>query len=225
MQLKDKTVVITGGTKGLGKSMADSFLENDAQVVVCSREETRPQDLDERIIWLKADVTKEEELQKVVDFVKEKFGKLDIWINNAGIWMARDFVENFDMKKVREMFDVNVFGLMNGTRVAIRLMKKQGSGTILNIISDAALIKKPHISASAYGASKYAVNGFTSAIRGENEDISIFSVYPGAMKTDIFENNKPANFDNFMDPNFVAQKIIENLKKDIPEEEFIIIKR
>ncbi|MFA4975794.1 MAG: SDR family oxidoreductase [Candidatus Paceibacterota bacterium] len=222
MELKDKVVVITGGTKGLGKAMALSFLENNSKVIVCSCEENKPKDLNEEIFWIKADVTKEGELKDLAEKVVEKFGKLNIWINNAGVWMVRDFVENLDMKKVREMFDVNVFGLMNGTQIAIRYMKKVGSGTIINIISDAALIKQPRLSSSAYMASKYAVNGFTSAVRGENKNISIFSIYPGATKTDLFRENKPENFDSFMDPNDVANKIIENLKKDIPLEELII---
>ncbi len=69
MELKDKIVVITGGTKGLGKALAFSFLKNKAKVVVCSRDEKRPEDLEENILWYKADVTKEEELQKLMDFV------------------------------------------------------------------------------------------------------------------------------------------------------------
>ena len=220
MELEDKIVVITGGTKGLGKALALSFLKNGSKIVVCSRNEDELINLEKDILGIKADVTKEDELQKVINFIKEKFGKLDIWINNAGIWLPHSLSEDFDMDKVKEMFDVNVFGSMNGSRVALRFIKKQGFGSILNIISDSALIGRPM--SSMYSASKWAMNGFTKSVREENKDISIFSIYPSGIKTDIFGENRPDDFDSFMDPNFVADKIIENLKKDKPDEELII---
>lgn len=230
MELKDKVVVITGGTKGLGKALAFSFLREGLKVVVCSRNEDELKNLvspvdelrprDARILGIKADVTKESELQNIVDIVKEKFGRLDIWINNAGIWLPHGFAEDFDMEKVKNMFDVNVFGLMNGSRVAIKFFKKQGSGSIVNIISDSALVGRTM--GSMYGASKWAVNGFTKSIREEDKNISVFSIFPGPIKTEIFGKNKPENYEDFMTPDFVANKIVENLKKEVPEEELII---
>ena len=220
MELKDRVVIITGGTRGLGKALALSFLKSGAEVVVCSRNEEDLKDLEGEIIGKKADVTKEDELQKLLEFTIEKFSKLDIWINNAGIWLPHSLVENFDMEKVKKMFDVNVFGSMNGSRVALRFFKKQRFGCIVNIISDSALVGRPM--SSTYSASKWAMNGFTKSVREENKNISIFSIYPGGMKTDIFGENKPENYGEFMDPNSVADKIVENLKKDIPEEELII---
>ena len=220
MELKDKIVVITGGSKGLGKAMALSFLKNGAKVAVCSRDEKRPEDLEENIFWVKADVTKEEELKKLADFVVEKFGRLDIWINNAGILLPRTIAEDFDMEQVRKMFDVNVFGVINGSRVALRFIKKQGFGSIINIISDSAFVARPM--SSMYAASKWAVNGFTKSIREANKNIKIISIYPGGMKTEIFGANKPDNYDDFMDPDEVANRIIENILKDKPKEELII---
>ena len=220
MNLEDKIVVITGGSKGLGKAMALSFLKNGAKVAVCSRDEKRPEDLEENIFWVKADVTKEEELKKLADFVVEKFGRLDIWINNAGILLPRTIAEDFDMEQVRKMFDVNVFGVINGSRVALRFIKKQGFGSIINIISDSAFVARPM--SSMYAASKWAVNGFTKSIREANKNIKIISIYPGGMKTEIFGANKPDNYDDFMDPDEVANRIIENILKDKPKEELII---
>src|SRR3990167_1451931 len=135
MELKDKVVIITGGTRGLGKALALSFLKSGAEVVVCSRNEEDLKDLEGEIIGKKADVTKEDELQQLLEFTIEKFSKLDIWINNAGIWLPHSLVENFDMEKVKKMFDMN---------------------------------------------------GFTKSVREENKNISIFSIYPSGIKTDIF---------------------------------------
>lgn len=221
MELKNKTVIITGGTKGLGKAMAVAFKNEGANVVVCARDEDGFENLAKGgIVAIKADVTKENELQNLLAVTKEKFGQVDIWINNAGIWLSHAFAEDFDMEKVNKMFEVNTIGTINGSRVALRLMKQNENGTIVNIISDSALVGKPM--SSTYSASKWAVNGFTKSIREENKNISIISIYPGPIKTDIFGENKPEKFDTFMEPDYVASVIVENLKKEKPEEELII---
>jgi len=138
MQLKDKIVVITGGTKGLGRALALSFLKNDAKVIVCSRDEKRPENLEENILWVKADVTKENEIKDLADKIVSKFGKIDIWINNAGVWMEKVSVENLDIDRVRKIFDVNVIGVIVGSKMALGYMKKNSFGMIVNIISDSA---------------------------------------------------------------------------------------
>jgi short-subunit dehydrogenase len=222
MNLKNKVIVITGGTKGLGKAMAISFLKEGGRVAVCSNNEEELSGLPEEILCVKADVTKEEDLTNLLKKTIEKFGSLDIWINNAGVWMPHDFAENFDMEKVKNMFDVNVFGLMKGARAALRFMKEKGEGTIMNIISDSALAPRPM--GSMYSSSKWAVKSFSDSIKEENKNISILSVYPGGMKTDIFGDSKPDTFNTFMEVEDVASLIIENLKKEKPEEELVITK-
>ena len=220
MELKNKTIVITGGTKGLGKSLSVFFKKENANVAVCTINEEELMSLPEGILGIKADVTKEDDLNNLLEIVKAKFGQVDIWINNAGIWLPHAFAEDFDMDKVKKMFEVNVLGLMHGSRVALRFMKEREMGTIVNIISDSALEGKPM--SSTYSSSKWAANGFTKSIREENKNILVLSVYPGPIKTDIFGENKPREYDSFMSPDFVANTIIENIKKEIPEEELII---
>lgn len=222
MELKNKTVIITGGTKGLGKALALSFLKENSHVVICARNEEELLKTPEGILGIKADVTKEKDLERVMKITKEEFGQVDIWINNAGIWLPHAFAENFDMEKVRKMFDVNVFGLMEGSRIALREMKEKKSGMIINIISNSALLGRPI--SSMYCASKWAVNGFAKSIREENDNISILSIYPGAMKTDIFYPIKFDDFNDFMEPEYVAEKIVSNVKKENPEEELLIEK-
>ena len=222
MNLKDKVVIITGGSKGFGKALAIGFLGEGAKVVVSSSNEKEIQDTAKEIgaIGICADVTNEDDLINLARDVKEKFGSIDIWVNNAGLWMGNDFAENFDMEKVRKMFDVNVMGTINGSRVALRHMKEKGSGVIVNIISTAALAGRPTL--STYCASKWALNGFTKSIREENDDILVLSVYPGGMKTTIFEDTKPDDWDEFMEPEYVVLKVINNLKDESPEEELVI---
>lgn len=222
MELEDKVVIITGGTKGLGKALALSFLKNKAKVVVCSREGNDLKNLGENILGIKADVTKENELQKIVDFVKEKFGRLDIWINNAGVWLPHLPIEETDWKRAHDLIEVNLFGTVYGSKVALIQMRKQGFGLIINILSTSALEGK--INETAYCASKFAAMGFTESLKKEvdGKNIKVISIYPGGMQTNLFDERKPENYNEFMDPNFVADKIIENLKKEISEEELII---
>src|SRR3989344_1590571 len=136
MNLKDKVIVITGATKGFGKTLAEAFIGEGSQVVICSTNQTDVEAVAKEIgaFGVCADVTKEEDLTRLADETIKQFGGIDIWINNAGLWIPHAFVEDFDMIKVKKMFDVNVIGPINGSRVALRLMKEKGSGTIINVI-------------------------------------------------------------------------------------------
>jgi NAD(P)-dependent dehydrogenase (short-subunit alcohol dehydrogenase family) len=222
MNLKNKVVVITGSSKGFGKTLAVGFINEGAKVIISSNNKEEVENTAKEIgaIGICADVTKEEDLTNLASEVIEKFGSIDIWINNAGLWMGNDFAENFDMNKARKMFEVNVIGAMNGSRVALRLMKEKEKGTIINIISTAALAGRPTL--SAYCASKWAIDGFTKSIREENDNILVLSVYPGGMKTDIFGDSKPDDWDEFMETNYVAEKVIDNLELETPEKELVI---
>ncbi len=111
MNFGDKVIVITGASQGFGKALAKAFKQENAQVVIVSKtKETLEQtarDID--VISFVADARKEEQLQKVRDFVIKKFGRLDIWINSAGVFKVFPANENIDMEKAREMFDINFF--------------------------------------------------------------------------------------------------------------------
>jgi NAD(P)-dependent dehydrogenase (short-subunit alcohol dehydrogenase family) len=222
MELKDKIVVITGGSKGLGKAMALRFLKDGAKVIVCSRDESEFVNLENGILGIKADVTKENELQNLAEKVVAQFGKLDIWINNAGVGMEHSLIEEIDSVLAHEVMEVNFFGTFFGSRSVIKYMKKQKFGTIVNIISSRAFDPSPL--SAVYSSSKWAVRGFTELLRKalSTENISVIAIYPAGMQTDFFGKIKPVDYKNYMEPEFVAGKIVENLKKEIPEEELII---
>lgn len=223
MDLKKKVVVITGGTKGFGRALAELFLKEKAKVVICSHNKEDVEKVAEEIgvIGVYADVTKEEELTNLAKETIEKFGHIDIWVNNAGIWMT-GLAEEHDMTEVERMFEINVIGAINGSRVALRVMKEANFGTIINILSRAALDGRPGI--SLYAASKWALNGFTKSIREEVKDtnISVLSVFPGGMKTGIFGKDQPSNWSDFMDVTKAGAKVIENLKLEQPVEEIVL---
>lgn len=219
MELKDKVVVITGGSKGIGKALAEAFIKEGAKTIICSHNKDVLEATAQEIgAWgIYADVAKEEDLNDLTEKILERFGRIDVWVNNAGIFRERKNAEDFNMAKVREMFEVNVMGYINGSRVALRLMKKTNSGTIINILSSAAIKGRSGI--STYAASKWAANGFTESIREENIDsgISILSVFPGGIKTDMYGEDKASEFDDYKEPKEVAEKIIKNLKQEKPE--------
>ena len=222
MELKNKTIIITGGTKGLGLAMATGFKNEGANVVVCSRNEEEFKNAPDGVLSVKADVTKEEELENVLNIAKDKFGSVDIWVNNAGIWLPHRPIEETDWRRAHDLIEVNLFGTVYGSKVALTEMKKENSGLIINVLSTSALEGK--VNETAYCSSKFAADGFTESLRKELEttQIKVFSVYPGGMMTNLFDEEIPEKYSEYMDPNFVAEKIISNLKSDSPEEELVI---
>ncbi|MCK4589899.1 MAG: SDR family oxidoreductase [Nanoarchaeota archaeon] len=224
MKLKDKIVVITGASKGLGRELALILAKEGCNLVLSGRSKEDLEELSTTIgaISIMADVTNEKQVANLADKTLEKFGRIDIWINNAGIWLPHALIEETDWKRVHEMIEVNLFGTIYGSKFALVQMKKQKSGTIINILSTSAL--EGRAGSSGYCTSKYATAGFTKSLSLEAKPsgIQVIGIYPGGMKTHLFDEEKPADFKNFMDPMFVAEKIVENLKKENLKEELIL---
>jgi short-subunit dehydrogenase len=224
MDLKNKVVVITGSTKGLGKAIACEFLKEQAKVIINARDKKGLEEIAQEIgvTECAGDVTKEKDMQKLVGFAVKKFGRLDVWVNNAGIWLPHLPIEKTDWKRAHDLIEVNLFGTVYGSKSALTQMRKQGSGSIVNIISTSGLDGK--INETAYCSSKFAVRGFTESLIKEvdGNKIKVLGVYPGGMRTNLFDEKRPKNYKDFMDPNFVAQKIIQNLKLAKPKEKLVI---
>lgn len=224
MQFKDKVIVITGSSKGLGLLLARKFKDEGAEVVISShsQESLTTAALDLGVAGILCNVSKEKDVENLAIEVISKFGRIDIWINNAGIWIPESRIENVSIDRVKDMFDVNVFGLMYGSQYALRQMLMQKHGVIINIISTSALDGKALI--SGYSSSKWAAAGFTKALRAENKDtnIKVYAIYPGGMKTHLFDENPPQDYRDYMEPEIIVEKIIENLRKEVPEEELIL---
>lgn len=226
MELKDKVVVITGGSKGIGLGLAKAFIKEGSKVAICALDEEELNKIAKNIgaLDIKADVRIEKDMQNLANKTIKEYGGLDIWINNAGIWIE-GAPEDMDMNKVKDMFDINLIGSINGTRVALSHMKNKNHGTIINVMSKVALGVRPGL--SMYVATKYGLNGFTKTVREEYKDTKILflSVFPGGVRTELYRERpeKPANYDNFMDPMDVATQVIDNLKKPDPLTELVIL--
>ncbi|MFA6459005.1 MAG: SDR family oxidoreductase [Candidatus Paceibacterota bacterium] len=222
--MKNKVVVITGSSRGLGRSMARLVAEQGARVVVSSRDkaELEKTALEIGATAIVADVTKEQDLINLAREAASLTGGIDIWINNAGVWHPRMPIEKADMVRAHQLMEVNLFGTMYGARAVLLYMKKAGKGTIVNIISTAALAGRPN--SAVYASSKYAARGFTDSLREEVKDfgITVIGVYPGGMKTDLFNEERPPEYDLFLDPDETAEKIIANLASSEPVTELVI---
>lgn len=224
MQISNQVVVITGATKGLGKSLALAFSSAGATVVISARKDDELQKAatETGAMAIVCDVTKEADVKHLAEEVIKKYGRIDIWINNAGIWVPHASVEETDWQKVHDMVEVNLFGTVYGSKAALVQMRQQNSGSIINILSTIALDGRAM--SSGYCASKYATVGFTKSLRKEVEgaDIKVFSIYPGGMQTNFFDEKKPDDIDQYMHPDFVADNILKNLQLEEPEDELII---
>jgi len=227
MDLKNKVIVITGSTKGLGRAIASGFINEQAKVIINSRSKEELEEVSKEISATPfvGDVTKESDMQALADFTVKTFGEIDVWINNAGIWLPHKPIEETDWKRARDLIEVNLFGTVYGSKVALAQMRKQESGVIINIISTSGLNGK--VNETAYCASKFAVSGFTKSLAKEVDEnkIKVIGIYPGGMQTNLFDEKRPENYNDFMNPNSVAEKIIQNLKLKKPEEELIISRK
>lgn len=224
MELKNKIVIITGGSQGFGKALAEHFVSESSKVVISSH--------DENILALSAkelscdyfvaDVTLVNDIQKLGQYVFDKYGAIDIWINNAGIQIAPEKVENIDSEKIHNLFNINFFGYFYGCQIALTYFKRVNDGLIININSTAGLKGKPEI--SGYSASKFAIKGLTESTRRELKDlnIKIYQIFPGGMKTEIYKEKYPSDLQDYMDVDSVAKKVIENLKSNDPIIDFVI---
>lgn len=225
MELKDKVVVIIGGSQGFGKALAQAFKKENAKVVIASKNkeilENTAKEID--VISFVTDVTDESQVIYLSKSVIDQFGEIDIWVNSAGVFRVFSTVDNIDMEKAHEIFDVNFFGSVFGSRTALSYMKKNG-GIIMNVLSSAALDATRSKNAKLYAASKWALRGYVDALRHENKEnkVKIYSVYPGGMKTHLHDDRLPDEFNDFMEPSYVVDKVIANLKSINPEYDLII---
>jgi len=224
MDLKQKVVVITGGSQGFGKALAALLVTEGSRVVINSRDEGALKEAAKELHCdsFVADVTSADKVKRLGAYVSKKYGRIDIWINNAGIQIAPTPVEDVDADKLHHLFEVNFFGYFYGCQTALSYIKKQGGGMIVNINSTAGLEGKPGI--SAYSSSKFAIVGLTQSIRNENKSsaIKVLGVFPGGMKTEIYKEKYPADLDQYMEVGPVAQKVIDNIKSVDPQFDLII---
>ena len=191
-KLDGKVAVVTGASSGIGEATAEALAAEGAAVVVAARREDRLADLKGRIegsggrvLAAGCDVTDESQAHGLIQKAEEEFGKIDILVNNAGVMLLSTVGKGLS-EQWRQMFEVNVLGLLYTTDAALEVMKRQGSGHIVNVSSLAGR-KVTRDSSGVYAGTKFAVNAISEGLRQEllEDNIRVTVVEPGAVETEL----------------------------------------
>lgn len=193
MDLNGKVVVVTGGSMGIGEAIARIFAEQGAFVVLTSRDLERAEAArarigrPDRILASTCDVRSREDLERLLALTLHNFGRVDIWVNNAGSGFMES-VAQANIAELRKMFDTDLFGAIEGLQVVAPMMKQQRSGTIINISSVAGHITVPYM--ALYCAAKAALNAVSYGSRMElaRDGVHVMNVCPGIIATDFGRN-------------------------------------
>lgn len=179
-------IVITGASRGIGKAIAEKFAKEQHQVIVCSRNSQHLEELKanhSNIITFSCDVSKKEEIFKFSDFVLKTFDKIDVLINNAGIFVPGKLTEEDDMV-LETTLNTNLLSAYYLTKKLAPTFIRQQSGFIFNMCSVASI--KAYENGGSYSISKFALLGFSKTLREELKphNIKVTSILPGATLTD-----------------------------------------
>lgn len=215
MNLKDKVVVVTGGTKGIGRAIAEESLKNGAKVFITARnrEEIKRAvaELSQigQIEGEQCDVRSFEQVKMMLDETERVFGGIDVLINNAGIGSFKT-VEETEPDDFRAVLETNLFGVFYACHAAIPKMKQRGGGYIINISSLAGTNAHPRM--AAYNASKFGLNGFSEALMQEvrHDNIKVSYIMPGSVNTE-FGDGAPKP-DYALQPADIAQIVLDLLQ-------------
>ncbi|HXS35647.1 MAG TPA: SDR family oxidoreductase [Flavipsychrobacter sp.] len=186
--LKDKVVVITGASSGIGKALADVALHRNAKVAVCARNIEKLKNVfgnspDKNLIFFQADVSKEADCKAFVDFIIAEWDRIDVLINNAGTSM-RALFEDANLSVIRDLIDVNFWGTVYSTKYALPSIRTN-NGVVVGVSSVAGYRGLP--GRTGYSASKFAMQGFLEALRTEllHTGTHIMWVCPGFTASNI----------------------------------------
>ena len=209
-----KVVIITGASRGFGELIAKKFQKENFQVIATMRNINSSPSLKklENVDIKKLDVTVKSDIKNVVDYTVEKYGRIDILINNAG-YGAFGFLEEASDEEIRNQFNVNYFGLIDCIKGVLPQMRKQKDGVIVNISSIAGRFGLPFT--SLYNSSKFAVEGLTECLHYELSlfGIDIKTVAPGSFRTGFHDSINFTEDEKKEDLDVVR----ENLKKALED--------
>lgn len=216
--MKDKIAVVTGGTKGIGFSIAERLLKEGAKIFVCARDKTELKRALERLSAHGqadgeiCDVRSETQVKMMLDEAVRIFGGIDILINNAGVGFVGRTVAEMPPDDFRQTLETNLFGTFYTCHYAVPLLKKRGGGYIINISSLAGQNAHPRM--AAYNASKFGLNGFTEALLQEvrHDDIKVSYICPGSVNTEFGGDEISDEKSWQLQPEDIAETVIDLLK-------------
>jgi len=227
--LAGQVAVITGASRGIGRALAEAFASAGCSLALCARQAEAMDEAEwaERhrvpVLVRPCDVRSEDAVKEFFAAVREKYGRLDVLLNNAGMVGPGGRIDDIQLDDWRDVFDTNVTGTFLCTRAALPLM--QAGGTIVNTLSIAA--RQAFRQQGSYVAAKYAVRGFTDTLREELRErgIRVIGFYPGATATGIWNQFWPtAPREQMMAPETLAQAVVNAvlLPPEVTMEELVM---
>jgi len=218
MDLNGKIAIVTGGTRGIGRAIAESLIRAGARVAITARNEeelaTTMAQLNQigpgRAATYVCDVRNYDQVKSVIGTIGKDFGGLDILVNNAGIGLFKS-VESTSVDEFRAVLETNVFGVFYCCHEAIPLMKQRGGGYIINISSLAGT--NAHAQMATYNASKFGLNGFSEALMQEvrHDGIKVSYIMPGSVNTE-FGGDEPDDQKSWqLQPDDIARVVMDLL--------------
>ena len=225
---RDKVVIVTGASSGIGRETAIEFARNGSKVVLASRSESKIMQLANQLIdenfdvtAIPTDVSCEEDCRILIEKTIQKYGKIDVLINNAGVSMMALFADS-DLKVMHKLMDVNFWGTVYCTKYALPYLISS-NGSLVGVSSVAGFHGLP--GRSGYSASKFAIHGFLETIRIENlkNGLHVMLIAPGFTATEIRrhalladgseQGESPRDEMKLMSPEYVAKWILKGIKR------------
>ncbi|RFU61770.1 SDR family NAD(P)-dependent oxidoreductase [Peribacillus glennii] len=195
LELENKTALVTGGSKGIGKAIALAFAQEGANVIICGRGkealDEAKKEIEEnggKVLSVQADLSKQEDVDRLISESIGRYNTIDILVNNAGVASGFDDFESLDIEDWQRLFDINLFGTVRVTKAVIPYMKKAKFGRIINISSESGVQPDPFM--PHYNASKAALINFTKSLSKAYADqgILVNTVSPAFIMTPMLEN-------------------------------------
>ncbi|GAA3006205.1 MULTISPECIES: SDR family oxidoreductase [Streptosporangium] len=235
MKVKDKVVVVTGASSGIGRATALAFAAEGASVVLAARREGVLKEVAEeceatggRALVVPTDVTDEQAVRELARLAAERFGRIDVWVNCAAVTVFGPF-SDVPLEDFRRVMDVNVMGYVHGARAALPYLRAQGAGVLVNVASIVGVVAQPYT--HAYTMSKFAVRALGASLRQElalegAKKIDVCTVMPATIDTPLFEHaanytgRKPVAMPPVYTPQRVAKAIVKVVRS--PRREVVV---
>lgn len=222
---KDKVVIITGASSGIGKSLTLKLSDLGTKVVLAARNETKLIELKNFInssgkeaLGVKSDISVEKDVNNLIDITRDKWGRIDIFICNAGQYI-QGFMHDIDPEAYRKSFEVNFYGSLYAVKKIVPIMVRQNTGHIVFI--NTLDSKKGIVGDGPYVAAKSALDGFADVLRQEVKEtgIKVVSVYPGRVDTPMIQELQVP----WISPKISAEKVVNGVVKGILKDKPIIV--